>query len=162
MLPSFSFCPRTRRPRPTPQLLCQRHRSNIHCPLNITGAVVGHPRVFWNGQDTQSQPVGPSFLIFSANLAYLEVRHAILRLFGQGWFIMQMDNCNIVTTCYNSWPPESKCVVSKWSFLEKQNEAHEPECRHECWGTETILVYHIFRRTHLWDTLTWRTEVTLL
>ena len=26
----------------------------------------------------------------------------------------------------------------------KQDEAHEPECRHVCWRTKTILIYHIF------------------
>ena len=46
--------------------------------------------------------------------------------------------------------------------IKKQDEAHEPECRHVCWGTETLLIYHIFQRTHLWGTLTWHTEVTLL
>ena len=25
-----------------------------------------------------------------------------------------------------------------------------------------IFIYHIFQRTHLWDTLTWHAEVTLL
>ena len=45
---------------------------------------------------------------------------------------------------------------------KKQDEAHEPECRHVCWRTEKIPIYHIFQRTHLWDTLTWHTEVTLL
>ena len=45
---------------------------------------------------------------------------------------------------------------------KKQDEAHEPECRHVCWGTDTILISHIFQRTHLRDTLSWHTEVTLL
>ena len=70
--------------------------------------------------------------------------------------------------------PASDCplpmVLKLQSILEaedlrsrkKQDEAHEPECRHECWGTETRLICHTFQRTHLWDTLTWLTEVTLL
>ena len=52
------------------------------------------------------------------------------------------------------------CVIKKKK--KKQDEAHEPECRHVCWVTETILICHIFQRTHLWDTLTWHTEATLL
>ena len=45
---------------------------------------------------------------------------------------------------------------------KKQDEAHEPECRHVCWVTETLLICQFFQQTHLWDTLTWHTEGTLL
>ena len=45
---------------------------------------------------------------------------------------------------------------------KKQDEAHEPECRHVCSGTETILIYQIFQRTHLWDILRRHTEATVL
>ena len=61
----------------------------------------------------------------------------------------------------------------------KQDEAHEPECRHECWQTETILICHISSkltcetpwvhtlmwhscRTPLLDTIAQRSGETLL
>ena len=31
----------------------------------------------------------------------------------------------------------------KLKKCKKQDEAHEPECRHVCWQTETILICHI-------------------
>ena len=68
--------------------------------------------------------------------------------------------------CRTQRPSYSGVDVVVWlrwlKLKKKQDEAHEPECRHACWRTETILIYHIFQRTHLWDTLTWHTEVTLL
>ena len=59
-------------------------------------------------------------------------------------------------------PLRLDCYTAIENFIQKQDEAHEPECRHVCWRTEKIPIYHIFQRTHLWDTLTWHTEVTLL
>ena len=71
-------------------------------------------------------------------------------------------------------------TVSSYFFQNiKQDEAHEPECRHVCWQTETILICHISSkltcetpwihtlrwhscRTPLLDTLTWRSCKTLL
>ena len=61
----------------------------------------------------------------------------------------------------------------------KQDEAHEPECRHVCWRTETILIrfssettcgtpwrdtlrWHSCRTPFLLDTLTWHSCKTLL
>ena len=63
--------------------------------------------------------------------------------------------------------------------LEKQDEAHEPECRHVCWRTETILItfsseptcgtpwrdtlrWHSCRTPFLLDTLTWHSCKTLV
>ena len=65
------------------------------------------------------------------------------------------------------------------SQKKKQDEAHEPECRHVCWQTETIVICHIsskltsetpwvhtltwhFCRTPLLDTIAQRSGETLL
>ena len=48
----------------------------------------------------------------------------------------------------------------------KQDEAHEPECRHVCWQTETILICNIFSKltceTPWVHTLRWHYCLTLL
>ena len=50
--------------------------------------------------------------------------------------------------------------------IKKQDEAHEPECRHVCWQTETILICHISNKltceTSWVHTLRWHPCLTLL
>ena len=97
---------------------------------------------------------------------------------------------SMVKLCINSRTAETHiCGEAKkgvWvKFLlsyhttKKQDEAHEPECRHVCWQTETILICHISSkltcetpwvhtlrwhscRTPLLDTLAQRAGETLL
>ena len=49
------------------------------------------------------------------------------------------------------------------SFVKKQDEAHEPECRHVCWRTETIVITFSSKPTcgTPWrDTLRWHSCTT--
>ena len=39
--------------------------------------------------------------------------------------------------------PSLRKLPCHHSCYKKQDEAHEPECRHVCWQTETILICHI-------------------
>ena len=39
------------------------------------------------------------------------------------------------------WPPKNPSG-NRYGY-KKQDEAHEPECRHVCWQTETVLICHI-------------------
>ena len=72
-----------------------------------------------------------------------------------------------------------KFLKTKLIIPKKQDEAHEPECRHVCWRTETILIrfsseptcgtpwrdtlrWHSCRTPFLLDTLTWHSCKTLL
>ena len=58
---------------------------------------------------------------------------------------------------------QMSCLQLDWW---KQDEAHEPECRHVCWQTETILICHISNKltceTSWVHTLRWHPCLTLL
>ena len=43
-----------------------------------------------------------------------------------------------------SWPADHPGCFFVVLLDYKQDEAHEPECRHVCWRTETILIYNIY------------------
>ena len=124
--------------------------------------------------------------------AFLFTFHRNLPLAGCFFSIDERKTVNNQETRLSSTPkvwtqPVEICCTA---VSKKQDETHEPECRHVCWGTETILISHIFQRTHcetvdarrwhssrtplldtiaqrsgktlLLDTLTWHSCVTLL
>ena len=64
-------------------------------------------------------------------------RWLIPRASGYGCSVMFIDvlSCWSVFNLRQSWESPFFVVTSK------QDEAHEPECRHVCWVTETILIW---------------------
>ena len=66
--------------------------------------------------------------------------------------------CTILRFC--SYHSISVALIGfRYSMKKKQDEAHEPECRHVCWQTETILICHISSKftceTRWFHTLRW-------
>ena len=65
----------------------------------------------------------------------------------------------------NIWNLEMSSLVENIS-KKKQDEAHEPECRHVCWQTETILICHALSKltceTPWVHTLRWHYCLTFL
>ena len=63
-------------------------------------------------------------------------------------------------------PGDGETLIHSTSRKKKQDEAHEPECRHVCWQTETILICHVLSKltceTPWIHTLKWHYCLTFL
>ena len=90
--------------------------------------------------------------------------------------LLALDHGDMLTTTSGKNMAKMNCWKHSW---KKQDETHEPECRHVCWQTEAILICHISSkftcetpwihtlrqhscRTPLLDTIAQRSGETLL